>query len=543
MLNLTRVTLACLLLLGLTGLRPVGAEDDALTRLTDDVREVLVADDPGAAAAPLAWRLTAERTAPGHLEDAIMTARQTAGWAATEGNEPRRETFTLDVNGQEHTVFVQLPSTYTPERAWPVLLWLHGGVSRPQDGGGESGLRGLGGDAEEEGYILIAPSGRQGAVWWDPAGMQVIEESLRTLCRKAHVDARRIAAAGFSDGASGCWHLLAHAPERFCCFIPLHGHPGLTRNLYGPCFTSNIGSRPVFATNGELDQLYPSERIEPLVRQLEAAGGRITWKDVKGSQHTMRGLDAHWTEAKAFWKQHPLAPNARELAFETNRTGLTARRGWIEILAIDPANEGTLAKTGGHLEPLPQRRLLGVQIDQQFAGPGLKLALVNEDTAASEAGLKAGDILIGVDGEELEGGAAGGNLLRARIQAYDPKGKDPLALKVKRGEETLELGARPRIDALPGYEEPVARIEASWDGNNRIRIKTRHVGAVRIHIDPLLMKARIPLRIEIDGKQVHQGAGPFHPAVRLVEAAQRGDGAPAYMGTLRFVLKAQSKAE
>ena len=74
-------------------------------------------------------------------------------------------------DGKTRTVHAFAPSSYTPQKAWPLLVYLHGGVSAPRDGSGQSGLALFAEEADEKGFLIVSPSTQPEATWWDPAGV------------------------------------------------------------------------------------------------------------------------------------------------------------------------------------------------------------------------------------------------------------------------------------------------------------------------------------------------------------------------------------
>lgn len=111
----------------------------------------------------------------------------------------------------------------------------------------------------------------------------------------------------------------------------------------------------------------------------------------------------------------------------------------------DPAKLiAQLGKTGVILQPA----YLGVQMDQDRTKPGAKVTQVLPKTGAAKAGLKKGDIVLSIDGEEVK------NAFTLRFEIGRRRAGDKVRLKVQRGGETFdieaELGARPKPQANRG---------------------------------------------------------------------------------------------
>lgn len=444
--------------------------------------------------------------------------------------------------GTKHTIFASIPPQYDPKaKAWPVLVWLHGAVSRPVDGGGASGIRTMGEIADEDGFIVLAPSTQKGAEWWSPNGVALIRGALQDLARTWRIDPDRVAVSGFSDGASGCFHLLAHDPEPYCCFMPLMAHPGVTRLAGGPSFPVNLRSRPVLAFNGGVDTLYPSSRMKPLIQEVKQAGANLTWIDLEEAGHRVTDvLPLHWDKLRDFWAANVRHATAAEIEWQTAVPLREGRFGWVEILAVDPKAP---ANTNARNDPLPDpagRPRLGVRLDRSHPGPGLKLESVDEGTAAHDAGFEAGDILETVDGTALEAPqAAMMVLVRALATMTDRDG----VFVVRRGDKTLTLKARPRAVgagnvARPkelGYGMPSGRVGVLRKEGNTFLVNAHHVRRFKLHLADGMVDLDKPIKVVLDGKLVFEGKAEGDTAYVLQQAA-RQVGGPAYRAHVTVTL-------
>ncbi len=443
-------------------------------------------------------------------------------------------------DGVENSILAAIPEAYDTAKAWPVLIWLHGGVARDRDGGGASGIRALGRLAAEEGFLLLAPSSRKGSEWWTPAGTRLVRGALDDLKRRYRVDADRVVVAGFSDGASGCLHLLAHDPEPYACFLALMAHPGVTRLAGGPSFAVNVRSRPVFAVNGGKDRLYPSSQIKPLIDQLKAAGSKLTWLDLPDAGHNMSAVfPDHWDKLRDFWAANPRTPLPKQIAWETALPRSEGRFGWVEVLTVDPKAPSAKGAVAATLPDPAGRPVLGIRIDMQFEGPGLRVTRVEDDSAAADAGFEVGDVIIAVQGTDLAGPAQGRTVLMRELPKM-ASAKKAGVFRVQRGDEELDLeclpraagaGAVERPKAL-GYGMPSGRIEAQVVDGNRIDITTRHVGSFKLHLADGLVDLAQPLKVYVNGALAFEGLAKGSTGYVLQEAVRGGAGAPLYRASI-----------
>ena len=447
----------------------------------------------------------------------------------------------------EHTILANIPAvSTTPPSRRRCFLWLHGAVSRPsRTAAAPRACARFARLSDDEGFIvLLSPSTRKGAEWWTPNGVALIRGALEDLARGWRIDAERVAVSGFSDGASGCFHLLAHDPEPYCCFLPLMAHPGVTRLAGGPCFASNVRSRPVLAFNGGQDTLYPSARIKPLIDEVKKAGATLEWIDLEEAGHRVVDvIPQHWDKLRAFWQANPRKATPREVEWETGVPGREGRLHWIEILKVDPKAPVFEGEKAYRLPDPAGRPRLGVRVDRSYAGPGLKLESVEEGTAAYDAGFEAGDIIVALDGTKMEGAReAMMVLVRGLAKLTDRDG----VFTVKRGEKTLTFKARPRAatagdEARPkelGYGLPSGRIRALLKDDNTILVSTRHVRRFQLHLHDGMVDLSKPVTVIVNGTQTTKRMARGETSYVLQEAV-RQVGGPAYRASIVVTVKDQ----
>ncbi len=125
---------------------------------------------------------------------------------------------------------------------------------------------------------------------------------------------------------------------------------------------------------------------------------------------------------------------------EIDGDGLVKVATWLREAAVYLSEReeplGAAAQTGGGAPRGEGRRVsLGTVPDFAFEGPGVRVASVLPDSPAARAGLREGDVLLALGGEELADLRAYGAALRARSPG------DRVTLRVLRDGATLELDA------------------------------------------------------------------------------------------------------
>ena len=442
-------------------------------------------------------------------------------------------------DGTPHTVFAYVPATYDPSTPWPTLLYLHGDVMREEDGGGQEAIELLVEEAEARGFLLLAPSTRDGAPWWSADGRGLALGALRDLKRRYHVDADHVAVLGRSDGGSACYHLLAHAPDPFCCFVACVGNPRVTEVHGGPTWPGNLASRPIYALSGAKDPVYPSRAVEPHVLALEQAGCRITWVEDADADHDVASFFARrWPEMHVFWQAHRREAAPAEVTWTTS-SAQGARRAWVEIVRLDPETATVEAAAAPDVEVARQdaaRGAWGLRLEATDDGVGLRVVDVEDGTPAEAGGLLAGDVLLRVGDTELVGSDASEVLRRALDQARS----EGVTFAGRRGNEPLALRVRPRPAPAPpvaaedarGYGIPPGTVTARVAGGNRLDVATDGVAALRLHLLADLVDLDRDLSVVLDGRVVFSGPAPCRLDHLLAEAWRQGPGAPVVVGYL-----------
>jgi hypothetical protein len=90
-------------------------------------------------------------------------------------------------------------------------------------------------------------------------------------------------------------------------------------------------NKPVYAVNGGLDPLYPSERVEPFMRQLESGGLRLVYRNRRDAAHNTSWWPQLKDEVEAFVREHPREPHPARLTWRTDDLKAHNRAHWLVI--------------------------------------------------------------------------------------------------------------------------------------------------------------------------------------------------------------------
>lgn len=185
------------------------------------------------------------------------------------------------VDRATHRYAVWLPPGHAARRSWPALVFLHGSGECGADGEKPT-LVGLGpalkAHPERWPFVVVFPQKPTPDAEWEecePLVFAVIDEATREF----HVDSKRVALTGMSQGGHGTWHLGARHPDRWVCLAPVCGYG------HGSTIGARLARMPIWAFHGLRDDVVDpgdTRRIIQRVREnrvrlgLDPEGARMT---------------------------------------------------------------------------------------------------------------------------------------------------------------------------------------------------------------------------------------------------------------------------
>jgi phospholipase/carboxylesterase len=278
------------------GKRLIAASDEALSAFTElraaagqgDIRAVFKAlrHLPRAQEAlyPLASMIPAVNgffLDPSQRSDADALAR---------AMQPPRdgETGVMHFNNESRTrggFSLYVPETYTPDRAWPLVVALHGG-----SGHGRGFLWSWLRDARSFGAILVAPTsagnslGSTWALMGDDNDTPNLARIVEQVSAKWRIDPERRLLTGMSDGGTFCYVSALDNGSPFTHLAPVSAtfHP----MLISMADAQRMQGLPIFLTHGALDWMFPVEVARQAQRALSAAGANVTYREIDDLSHT-----------------------------------------------------------------------------------------------------------------------------------------------------------------------------------------------------------------------------------------------------------------
>lgn len=186
---------------------------------------------------------------------------------------------------------VYVPRDYTPDRKWPVILFLHGAGERgentlpPSQVGIGSAIR-L--HPERFPCIAVMPQCPRGSGWGAATGFTPDSSHVAALALKAldecvaeyAGDVDRVYLTGLSMGGFGTWSIGSSQPTRFAALAPICGGGQPATMAKG------LAGLPIWAFHGDADTVVPPQRSREMVDAVKAAGNeRVRYTEFPGVAH------------------------------------------------------------------------------------------------------------------------------------------------------------------------------------------------------------------------------------------------------------------
>lgn len=174
-----------------------------------------------------------------------------------------------------------LPPDYKEKKAWPLVLFLHGGGER----GNDLELVKMHGPPMliEQGkhfpFIVVSPQCAK-KDWWHPVELAALLDDLAT---KYKVDQDRVYVTGLSMGGFGSWALAAYAPDRIAAIVPICGGGE-------PFWTKRMPNVAAWVFHGAKDTGVLPKRSQEMVDKLKEQGGTVKFTLYPEAEHNA------WTE-------------------------------------------------------------------------------------------------------------------------------------------------------------------------------------------------------------------------------------------------------
>jgi hypothetical protein len=432
----------------------------------------------------------------------------------------------------------RLPAEYKFETATPLVLYLHGGVSRAElpDSGGESDFPEgfMTRWASDAGYIIVVPSAQLGATWWDALGCEYLLEILRKLKSNLNVQDNRVYVTGFSDGGSGSWFLAQFYPTDFAAFLPQCGHPGCDNwgNPPRQAYFRNLVNRPLYAINNGKDALYPAAKIQEMLIPAWHAGADLQFYVYPEYPHS----PDYWNEEKirlgSFLSRTSRNPQPTRIILEAADPVIC---DWLEIEEISAGQQFPGKFDDYNSRTSNERVVVGFMPDPEYSGKACRVNSISKagDYPAIRIGLMANDLIIGLGQDKIKSYAD----FREAIAKF--KCDDEFDLTIKRNGKKLTLAGQfnsAQYGWLHDRSKPSMQLEAFLSAN-RYDLHASRAGKINLYIDPLLIDIEQSVSVYLDNHLIYDAKIDPDPKLMLQLLDQNRDPQRMYIQKIEIDLE------
>jgi phospholipase/carboxylesterase len=173
-----------------------------------------------------------------------------------------------------------VPEYYRPDRAWPLVMALHGG-----SGNGRGFLWSWLRDARGLGAILVAPTatGNTWALMGEDTDTPNLARILAFARARWNVDPDRLLLTGMSDGGTFCYVSGLESASPFTHLAPVAAtfHPLIAATADA----ERLRGLPIHLVHGRLDWMFPVQVARQTQAALSAAGADVTYRELDDLSH------------------------------------------------------------------------------------------------------------------------------------------------------------------------------------------------------------------------------------------------------------------
>lgn len=213
----------------------------------------------------------------------------------------------IDLDGEKYSYQVFVPQSWTADKKWPVILFLHGAGERGSDGSGQTAV-GFGPairrDQDSFPAVVVMPQCRRGIWWNDPKMEQLVTATLERSIEQFNGDKDHVYLTGLSMGGYGTFYFGAKYPGKFAALAPICGGvipPRQLRQSQGSDtlapyleVAQTIKGTPVWIFHGSADSRVPVSESRKMAEVLKEVGSPVKFTEYEGVGHN--SWDAAYAE-------------------------------------------------------------------------------------------------------------------------------------------------------------------------------------------------------------------------------------------------------
>ena len=186
-----------------------------------------------------------------------------------------------DSNGKEFKYVLFVPHSYKGDSEFPLIVFLHGGPAKGEDGRKPANLAlaaNIRKNEKEFPFFVLFPQARQS---WKAGSDDAnrVPAILDAVHADYKADARRVSLTGHSMGGQGAWGIAAKTPERWAAVVPISG-------ATDPTSAKGLKDLPCWCFHGDADKVVSVENSRRMIAALKEAGGSPKYEEYAGGATT-----------------------------------------------------------------------------------------------------------------------------------------------------------------------------------------------------------------------------------------------------------------
>ena len=196
-----------------------------------------------------------------------------------------------DENG-DHKYVVFVPANYTPDKKWPVILFLHGACNRGTDGRSQlvSGLApSIRLRMAEYPFLVVFPQcedtrSRVLGGWTDqPDDSARALKMLDNVEKDYSVDTKRECLVGLSMGGTGVWEIASRTQDRWAALVPVSA-------MSSTDLAPKLSKARAWVFHATSDPLVSPHIAKNMVAAVNSAGGKAYFTEVSKRAHDLSNV-------------------------------------------------------------------------------------------------------------------------------------------------------------------------------------------------------------------------------------------------------------
>lgn len=223
---------------------------------------------------------------------AFVASATTSAVELTRDEIDFRKKVFVNKKGERLQYRLYVPVTYSKERNYPLVLWLHGGEGRGSDNVHQitkSNEKGSHFWTSQENQLkfsafVLAPQCPISDNWADPElnepgkALLLTMEALDAVEKEFSIDLDRVYVVGQSMGGLGVYALLQTYPEKWAAAIVMSAYDNFSNAVV-------ITRIPLWVFQGDADQTVPVDLVREMMKQLKKLHANLRYTEYHKTDH------------------------------------------------------------------------------------------------------------------------------------------------------------------------------------------------------------------------------------------------------------------